>query len=160
MEVAVPDLAGSLGGGGRYDGLVGMFAGKEIPSCGFSLGLERIIFVMTERQMFPASLSRGNCDVMVTLWDDDSRSDALALAAELRQVGLRVDIYPDSDKPRQLGRQLKYASSRNIAFVTMSGDDERAAGTVNVKDLRSGEQQQVPRAEVAAYLRTRTSSTS
>ena len=53
MEVAVPDLAGSLGGGGRYDGLIGMFSGEQIPACGFSLGLERILVVMTERNMFP-----------------------------------------------------------------------------------------------------------
>ena len=54
MEIAVPDLAGSLGGGGRYDGLIGMFSGEQIPACGFSLGLERILVVMTERGMFPA----------------------------------------------------------------------------------------------------------
>ena len=59
MEIAVPDLAGSLGGGGRYDGLIGMFCGEDIPACGFSLGLERILVVMTERQMFPASVQRG-----------------------------------------------------------------------------------------------------
>ncbi len=53
MEVAVPDLAGSLGGGGRYDGLIGMFLGEDVPACGFSLGLERILVVMTERKMFP-----------------------------------------------------------------------------------------------------------
>src|SRR6266508_4564874 len=53
MEIAVPDLAGSLGGGGRYDNLIGMFLGRDVAACGFSLGLERIIFVMTERHMFP-----------------------------------------------------------------------------------------------------------
>ena len=53
MEVTVPDLAGSLGGGGRYDGLIGMFSGEQIPACGFSLGLERILVVMGERSMFP-----------------------------------------------------------------------------------------------------------
>ena len=57
MEIAVPDLAGSLGGGGRYDGLIGMFSGETIPACGFSLGLERILVVMTEREMFPASVA-------------------------------------------------------------------------------------------------------
>ena len=57
MEVAVPDLAGSLGGGGRYDNLVGMFLGRDVPACGFSLGLERILVVMTERDMFPPSLA-------------------------------------------------------------------------------------------------------
>ena len=59
MEIAVPDLAGSLGGGGRYDGLIGMFSGENIPACGFSLGLERILVVMGEREMFPASVEGG-----------------------------------------------------------------------------------------------------
>jgi histidyl-tRNA synthetase len=158
MEISVPDLAGSLGGGGRYDNLVGMFLGRDVPACGFSLGLERIIVVMTERGMFPASVAGGNADALVTLWNDDSRSDALTLAGELRRGGLRVDVYPESDK---LGKQFKYASSRNVPFVAIVGDDERANGTVSVKDMRSGDQQTMPRGQVAAYiLRTRTSSTS
>src|SRR3712207_7576876 len=57
------------GGGGRYDNLVGMFSGRDIPACGFSLGLERIIFVMTERGMFPGSLERAAADVLVTVWN-------------------------------------------------------------------------------------------
>jgi histidyl-tRNA synthetase len=149
MEISVPDLAGSLGGGGRYDNLVGMFLGRDVPACGFSLGLERIIVVMTERGMFPQSLAGGGVDVMVSLWNDEARSDALALAGELRRGGLRVDVYPEADK---LGKQFKYASSRHLAFVTVVGDDERANGTVGVKDLRSGEQSSVPRAEAAAYI--------
>src|SRR5207248_2580101 len=70
MEINVPDLAGSLGGGGRYDNLVGMFSGQDVPACGFSLGLERIIVVMTEREMFPPSLVNAPADVMVTIWNE------------------------------------------------------------------------------------------
>jgi len=154
MEISVPDLAGSLGGGGRYDNLVGMFLGRDVPACGFSLGLERIIVVMTERGMFPEAVGGGAVDAMVTIWNDGSRGDALVLAGELRRAGLRVDVYPEADK---LGKQFKYASSRNVPFVTIVGDDERAAGTVGVKDLRSGAQQTMLSSEVAAYiLRTRT----
>ena len=152
MEISVPDLAGSLGGGGRYDNLVGMFLGRDVPACGFSLGLERIIVVMTERGMFPESLAGGAVDVMVSLWNDDARKDALALAGELRRGGLRVDIYPEADK---LGKQFKYASSRSVPFVTVVGDDERASGNVGVKDLRNGTQESVPRAMAAAYIATR-----
>ena len=151
MEITVPDLAGSLGGGGRYDNLVGMFLGRDVPACGFSLGLERVIVVMTERNMFPESVAGGAVDVMVSLWNDDARGDALALAGELRTGGLRVDVYPEADK---LGKQFKYASSRNVLFVTVVGDDERANGTVGVKDLRSGTQETVLRAE-AAYIAAR-----
>jgi len=149
MEAAVPDLAGSIGGGGRYDNLIGMFLGREVPACGFSLGLERIIVVMTERNMFPDSVEHGALDVMVTLWNGESRADALALAADLRRAGLRVEVYPDADK---LGKQFKYASTRNVPFVAVVGDDERGRGEVTIKDLRSGTQQSVARAGTAAEL--------
>ncbi len=87
MEITVPDLAGSLGGGGRYDNLIGMFLGENIPACGFSLGLERILVVMSERQMFPADVQTTAADVMITLFDQDSVGDALELAGELRSDG-------------------------------------------------------------------------
>jgi histidyl-tRNA synthetase len=152
MEVAVPDLAGSLGGGGRYDNLIGMFLGRDVPACGFSLGLERIVVVMTERKMFPESVEQSAVDVMVTVWNDGSRADALALAAEFRRAGLRVDVYPEADK---LGKQFKYASTRKIPWVAILGDDERAQGNVSLKDLQSGDQHTVARGEAAQYVRTR-----
>jgi histidyl-tRNA synthetase len=148
MEIAVPDLAGSLGGGGRYDNLIGMFLGRDVPACGFSLGLERIIVVMTERNMFPASLA-GSAEILVAMWNDRSREDALALARDLRAGGLTVDLYPDADKP---GKQFKYAAGRNCRFVALAGDDEQRDGTVAVKDLRSGAQATVPRQDVVRYL--------
>jgi histidyl-tRNA synthetase len=152
MEIAVRDLAGSLGGGGRYDTLVGMFLGRDVPACGFSLGLERIIVVMSERGMFPESVAGAGVDVMVTLWNDSSRADALTLASELRQAGLRVDVYPDADK---LGKQFKYASASRAGFVAIVGDDERAQNLVAIKDLKSGEQHSVPRPEAGAWISRR-----
>jgi histidyl-tRNA synthetase len=149
MEIAVPELAGSLGGGGRYDALIGMFLGRDVPACGFSLGLERILVVMGERGMFPVSVARGAADVMVTVWNDESRADAIQLAAELRRGGLRVDVYPEADK---LGKQFKYASVRNVPFVAIVGDDERAGHQVAIKDIRSGEQTTVARADAAAFI--------
>src|SRR5207245_4995834 len=77
MEIAVPDLAGSLGGGGRYDNLIGMFLGRDVPACGFSLGLERIIVVMTERAMFPETIAGGGVDVLVPLWHGEARGSPL-----------------------------------------------------------------------------------
>jgi histidyl-tRNA synthetase len=151
MEISVPDLAGSLGGGGRYDNLVGMFSGREVPACGFSLGLERIIVVMTERGMFPADLVETPADVMVSVWDEDSTGDALALARELRAAGLRVDVYPEArDK---VGRQFKYASARGVSFVAVAGPEERARGEVALKEMRTGEQRNVRREEAAAAVR-------
>lgn len=149
MEVNVPDLAGSLGGGGRYDNLVGMFSGQDVPACGFSLGLERIIVVMTEREMFPAGLINAAANVMVTIWNEESINDALALATELRSAGLRVDVYPEADK---VGKQLKYASAQKIPFVVVMGAEERERGEVALKDMSSGKQTSVPRSSVAALL--------
>lgn len=150
MEVAVPDLAGSLGGGGRYDGLIGMFSGEPIPACGFSLGLERILVVMTERNMFPPQLVNTSADVMVTLFEGEPIEEALKLAADLRSAGLRVDVYPEADK---LGKQFKYAASRGVKFVTIEGGDERARGVVTVKNMTTGDQQIVERLAVADVLK-------
>ncbi len=152
-KIAVPDLAGSLGGGGRYDGLIGMFSGEDLPACGFSLGLERILVVMTERDMFPASVQSAAADVLVTLFDDEGVTDALRLAGELRAAGLRVEVYPEADK---LGKQFKYAAARTLRFVTVVGGDERAAGQVTVKNMQSGEQTVVARDQAATWLAERT----
>src|SRR5690606_7484999 len=150
MELAVPDLAGSLGGGGRYDNLVGMFGKEQVPAAGFSLGLERILVVMGERGMFPPTLTTTPADVLVTIWSEADTSEAIRLAHALRAQGLRVDIYPDADK---LGRQFKYAASLGVPFVAVLGEDARAAGRVTIKDLRSGGQTSVARDEIAATVR-------
>jgi histidyl-tRNA synthetase len=154
MEISVPDLAGSLGGGGRYDNLVGMFSGRDIPACGFSLGLERIIVVMTERGMFPEDLERAAADVLVTIWNEESIGNSLAFASELRCAApdLRVDVYPEADK---LGKQLKYASSRGVSYVAVIGDDERARGEVALKELKTGGQETVSREHAASILQER-----
>jgi histidyl-tRNA synthetase len=150
MEVTVPDLTGSLGGGGRYDNLIGMFLGRNVPACGFSLGLERIIVVMTERQMFPAAVAGGPVDLMVTIWEEPAlRAAAIELADAVRKGGLRVEIYPEPDK---LGKQFKYAADRGTPFVAVQGENEVAARTVTIKDLRTGEQAAVTRDEVPAYV--------
>jgi histidyl-tRNA synthetase len=152
IEISVADLSGSLGGGGRYDNLVGMFLGKDVPACGFSLGLERIIVVMSEREMFPSALISSPADVMVTIWNEDSINESIALATELRGKGLRVDLYPEADK---LAKQFKFASSRGIPFVAIIGEDERLRREVAIKDMRSGEQRSLTLPDVAKILRNR-----
>jgi histidyl-tRNA synthetase len=149
MEIGVKDLAGSLGGGGRYDNLVGMFGGQDIPACGFSLGLERILVVMSERQMFPENLADSPADVMVAVWNEESIADSVALARDLRVAGLRVDLYPEADK---VGKQFKYASSRGVTFVAIIGDEEKSRGEVAIKNLRSGEQKTVSRDQAAIEM--------
>jgi histidyl-tRNA synthetase len=156
MEIAVPDLAGSLGGGGRYDGLIGMFSGEAIPACGFSLGLERILVVMTERDMFPPAASVSGPQVLVTIFEDRdpertavAERQSLALASDLRRAGLRVELYPEPDK---LGKQFKYAASRHAAYAAIIGGDELARGEVTLKRLSTGTQESVPRDAVASRI--------
>ena len=150
MEINVKDLAGSLGGGGRYDNLVGMFLEQDIPACGFSLGLERILVVMNERNMFPAGLGSSPADVMVSIWNTESVTESIKLARELRAAGLSVDLYPEADK---LGKQFKYASSVGFPFVAVLGEDEQAKGLVAIKNMETGEQRALNRGEVAALVK-------
>ena len=154
FEINVADLAGSLGGGGRYDGLIGMFGKEQIPAVGFSLGLERILLIMEERGMFPADLTTNSADVMVTIWDEETAGESLKLANDLRAEGLRVLVYPEADK---LGKQFKYADSINIPFVCVLGENELAENNISVKNLRTGEQETVAREEIVAALASKKS---
>jgi len=150
MEINVPDLAGSLGGGGRYDGLIGMFGKEQIPACGFSLGLERILVVMDERGMFPPEIAESTpADVLVTIWNEETVAESLKLASELRQQGLRVTVYPEPDK---LGKQIKYADSIKVPYVAVLGESELAEGKVTMKNMRSGDQSSVIRADAASTI--------
>jgi len=155
FEVRVPDLAGSMGGGGRYDNLIGMFSGEEVPACGISLGLERILVVMAERGMFPQTISSAPADVMVVQWFANRADLYLSFASELRAAGLRVELYPEppnADGKKVGDKQFKYASSRGIPYVAVIGADELENGTVTVKNMKTGEQKSVPRAETVKWL--------
>ena len=85
MEINVKDLPGSLAGGGRYDNLIGMFLGTDVPACGVSLGLERILVVMQERGMFPPEVEQGSIDVVVAALEESAQGAAMETAAELRR---------------------------------------------------------------------------
>jgi len=155
FEIRVPDLAGSLGGGGRYDNLIGMFSGQSIPASGISLGLERILVVMAERAMFPAAAVSTPADVMVVQWFANRTDLYLAFATELRNAGLRVELYPEApnEDGKKVGdKQFKYASQRGIPFVAVIGADELANNTVTVKNMKTGEQQTLPRAGTVKWL--------
>jgi histidyl-tRNA synthetase len=158
FEIGVADLAGSLAGGGRYDNLIGIFSGDDVPACGISLGLERILVVMAERGMFPPSLATTPADVMVAQWFAGRAGVSLELAQALRAAGLRVELYPESPKQdgKDVGKQFKYASTRGIPFVAIIGASELEAGTVTVKNMTTGEQRTVPRAQAASAIGRRT----
>jgi histidyl-tRNA synthetase len=140
---------GSLLGGGRYDEMVGAFAGRPIPTVGLAFGIERLHDVMEELKLGPNA--RTVAEVFVTLFDEACAGASLQLARELRAAGLKAETALD---PRErLGKQLKYADRKGIPFALVLGPDDLARGEVVVKNLRSGEQRGVARAEVAAALR-------
>lgn len=151
MEVTVPDLAGSLGGGGRYDNLVGMFLGSPVPACGFSLGLERILVVMQERGMFPPSVDQAAVDVVVAAIDVVGQAAAIETATLLRRhTQLRVDLYPDVVK--KMDRIFKHVDQRQAKFLAILGGHEVADGTVSIRAVATREQQTVKRAEAADFI--------
>lgn len=140
---------GSLTGGGRYDGLVSLFSKSFIPITGTSLGIERIIDVMDELNMYPPNLGRTVVDTLVTVFDSERRAMSLTVAQDLRAAGLNTEVWYDLDN---LGKQLKYASARGIPFVIIIGPDEAAANVVTLRDLSSGDQQQITRNDVVDVL--------
>lgn len=139
---------GSVSGGGRYDGLIGMFSGRDVPAVGVSLGLERLLTVMEERGMLEGAGTRTRA--LVTIFSADLAQDALATARELRAVGVDTEAW--LGEPGSLGKQFKYAAGKGIPFAIVRGPSEVEAGTANVKDLRSGEQRVVAVADIAGVL--------
>ncbi len=139
---------GSVSGGGRYDGLVGMFSKRDVPAVGVSLGLERLLVVMEERGMLPTGGTATQ--VLVTRFSAELDGASLAAAAALRAAGVAVETWAGA--PGKLGNQFKLADGRGIPYAVVIGPDEAAAGLVNLKNLKTGEQVKLPVAEVAAKL--------
>jgi len=139
---------GSLGGAGRYDGLVGMFSGQELPATGMSLGLERIIDVAEELGLldFGSTVSQ----VLVTIFDAESVTESLQIASMLRAGGIRTETY--LEEGRDLGRQLRFASRRGIPWAVIAGPDERERGVVTLRNMETGQQDEVARSEVRQVI--------
>jgi histidyl-tRNA synthetase len=144
FEVVHEGLAATIAAGGRYDGLVGMFQGQDVPATGGSLGIERILLLLEEQ-----GRTAAGPDVLVTVLDADGRADALALSQRLRGAGFATDLYAGGGK---LGKQLKYADRRAIRVAVIRGADERAAGRVAVKDLATGDQETVDEDRLADHV--------
>ena len=149
FEVVHDGLDATIAAGGRYDGLIGMFQGVDVPATGGSLGIERILLLLEEAEAGDAALEGP--DVLVTVMDDASAADALTLAQHLRDAGFDTDLYSGGGS-RKLGKQLKYADRRGARAAVIRGADERAAGTVAVKDLASGEQATIAEADLTGHL--------
>jgi histidyl-tRNA synthetase len=151
-ETVVKEPAiGSITGGGRYDGLIGMFMDRSYPATGTTIGIERIIDVMEELDMFPSDVGQTVTQVLVTQFDPDLLTESLKMATELRQAGLNTELYFESDR---LGEQIRYALKKGIPYVVILGPDELAAGRAAIRNLLLKEQDIVPREEAAARINT------
>ncbi|AVI52215.1 histidine--tRNA ligase [Pukyongia salina] len=141
FEVSAPEEVkmGSIGGGGRYDDLTGIFGLKDISGVGISFGLDRIYLVMEELGLFPKTVLEGTRALFVNFGEAEAKYAMRAVSA-LRDEGISVDMYPD---PAKMGKQMSYADKRDIPFVVLTGVSEMESGTYTLKNMKSGEQQQV-----------------
>lgn len=137
-----PRQFGSVAGGGRYDDLVRRFTGEAVPATGVSIGVDRLLAALGEKGRLA---SREPGPVIVTVMDRDRMSDYQAMAAELRNAGLRAEVFLGGGN---MARQLKYADNRQSAVAVIEGGDERTRGVVQLKDLALG-------ARLAAEIETR-----
>ncbi|UUV08252.1 histidine--tRNA ligase [Ruegeria sp. YS9] len=124
---------GSVSGGGRYDDLVKRFTGQEVPATGISIGVDRLLAALREKGRVTA---QATGPVVVTVMDRDRMADYQAMVAELRNAGIRAEVYLGN--PKNFGNQLKYADKRNSPIAVIEGGDEKAKGIVQIKDLILG----------------------
>jgi len=133
-EKGRPVRFGSVGGGGRYDGLVSRFRGEPVPATGFSIGVSRLQAALTLLGKLDTRPEFG--PVVVTVFDRDRVADYQKMVASLRTAGIRAELYLGN--PKNMGNQLKYADRRNAPCVIIQGSDEKARGEVQIKDLIEG----------------------
>ncbi len=145
-----PDVKmGSIGGGGRYDDLTGLFGLKGLSGVGVSFGIDRIYDVLEELNAFPEQLASGTVAMLVN-FGGANETYALHILQQLRKADIAAEIYPDAAK---FDKQMKYANKRGIAFVLLPGDEEREKGMVSVKNFSTGEQQMLSLKDCIGVLR-------
>jgi histidyl-tRNA synthetase len=146
--ITEPNL-GSVTGGGRYDGLVGLFRKESLPTTGTSLGIERIIDLMEVLKLYPAHIGGTVVQVLVSVFNAETRPQSTRLAAELRAAGINTELYLED---KALGKQINYADKKSIPIVAILGADEITAGTVKLKRLKDGSEIAIARGEAAAKI--------
>jgi histidyl-tRNA synthetase len=150
-ETVVKEPAiGSITGGGRYDELIGMFTGRSYPATGTTIGIERIIDVMEELDMFPPGVGATVSQVLMSRFSEQLVDASLRVATMLRQAGLNTEFFFDD---ASLGAQIRYALKKGIPYVVIMGPDEQTAGQVTVKTLALNEQKTVARQQAADLIR-------
>lgn len=142
---------GSIGGGGRYDDLTGLFGLKNMSGVGVSFGIDRIYDVLDELNLFSDALA-SSTQVLLLNFGGDNEAYALSTLVQLRNAGVAAEIYPDASK---FDKQMKYANKRAIPFVIIPGDDERAANKLSLKNFITGEQSLLTIDEVINQLQTK-----
>jgi histidyl-tRNA synthetase len=142
---------GSVGGGGRYDGLVSRFRGEPVPATGFSIGVSRLQAALTMLGKLDTTPEFG--PVVVTVFDRDRIADYQKMVAVLRAERIRAELYLGN--PKNMGNQLKYADKRNSPCVIIQGSDEKARGEVQIKDLIDGAKAAAAIASNAEWRETR-----
>ncbi|AGC78062.1 histidine--tRNA ligase [Nonlabens dokdonensis] len=151
FEVAAPDGVemGSIGGGGRYDDLTGIFGLKNVSGVGISFGLDRIYLVIEQLGLFPDSVRAGVEVLFINFGVTEARYCA-GLLSRFRESGIKTELYPDSAKMK---KQMSYADRNEIPYVILAGEDEIASGKLNLKNMRTGEQSLLTVQEVIERLR-------
>ncbi len=141
FEVAAPEgvAMGSIGGGGRYDDLTGIFGMKDMSGVGISFGLDRIYLVLEELNLFPETVT-ANSKVLFINFGEKEALYALQAIKLLRAAGINAELYPDATK---MGKQMGYADKRDIPYVVLAGESEMVEGTYTLKNMKSGEQEQL-----------------
>jgi len=132
---------GSIGGGGRYDDLTGLFGVPNIPGVGISFGVDRIYDVMEELDLFPAAVQTGTEVLFFNLGAVESKA-AFLLAQQFRLAGINTELFHEKSK---LDKQFKYAEKKNIPFIVIVGSEEMTSQVIVVKQLESGQQKTIPR---------------
>jgi len=142
---------GSVCGGGRYDNLIGMFAGKNIPAVGFAFGFDRLIEAMEELNLFPQNLNYSSARILVSIFNTELFYKSIELLNQLRNNNINAEIYDDPDQ--KLDKQLKYADKKGIPYVAIIGPDEVKNNMVTLKNLKEKKQETIPLDELVKLLR-------
>ncbi len=151
FEIESPEYpVGSLTGGGRYNNLIGMFAGRQIPAVGFAVGFDRTLEAMEALELFPQEVMQASAKTLVTIFNRELEQKSVELASQLRANDIATELWLDADS--KMDKQLKYADNKGIPFVLILGPEEVEKNIVTLKNLKTREQKQLPLEQLIQML--------
>ncbi|HSX08525.1 MAG TPA: histidine--tRNA ligase [Candidatus Saccharimonadales bacterium] len=155
FEIEIEEYpVGSVCGGGRYDNLIGMFAGRQIPAVGFALGFDRILEAMEALSLFPDDLKSSSTNVLVSIFSESLKQQSLEICSRLRSNNINTEIYLGEVKEKNpLEKQLKYADQKQIPYIIIIGPEEAEKDVVTLKNLQTREQVQKPLDKIIQVLK-------